>query len=91
MNISFPPIPNKPLVHRTSVRRRWAFAHAAALKFTQCWRGALAAGHNAARAIAARSASHAAATADADHLDDRALIFRVCQYEHTAISSKLNP
>jgi hypothetical protein len=57
MNISFPPIPNKPLVHRTSARRRWAFAHAAALKFTQCWRGALAAGHNAARAItAARSA-----------------------------------
>ena len=63
MNISFPPIPNKPLVNRTTVRRRWAFAHAAALKFTQCWRGALAAGHSAARAIAAaRAASHDVAT-----------------------------
>jgi hypothetical protein len=63
MNISFPTIPHKPPVDRTTVRRRWAFAQLAALKFTQCWRGALAASHNAARAIAAtRSAARGGAT-----------------------------
>ena len=62
MNISFPPIPHKHLVERTTVRRRWALAHMTVLNFTQCWRGALAAGHNAARAIAAtRSAARGAA------------------------------
>ena len=63
MNISFPPIPHKPLVERTTVRRRWAFAYMTVLKFTQCWRGALAAGHTAAQAIAAtRSAARGGAT-----------------------------